>query len=125
MQDNVIVPEGNIKVSAEELKKVMDITEKLLNSAEVKEAESDYLMYFQRKYVELPAIRLQEQSMYSFMKRARAVAISEKDMEGVTEIEENYRELREKRIELQKELEKESKNHQIFKEKSIMNGRCR
>lgn len=125
MQNNVIVPEGNIKVSAEELKKVMDITEKLLNNAEVRKNETDYLAYFKRKYVELPAVRLQEQTMYSFAKRARNIAVSEKDMEGAAEIENNYRQLREKRIELQKELEKESENHQIFKEKSVMNGRSR
>lgn len=126
---DVIVPSGNIKVNAEELKAAMEITEKLLNNTGIKKAEEEYITYFRKKYVELPSIRLQEQDMYSFVKRARNIAVSQKDMEGVAAIEGNYMEIRGRRIELQKELEEESRNYELFRygimEKKPINGTSR
>lgn len=125
MLDNIIVPEGNIKVNANELKRAMEIAEKLMGKSEITQTETDYMKYFERKYVELPAIRLREQDMYNYLKRARVIADPEKDAMAVKSMENNYLELRDSRIKLQAELEKEKDgNSPIIKNKYI-NGRNR
>ena len=116
MKENMIVPEGNIKVNAGELKRVVEITEKLLHSEEMRQADRDYLQYFEQKYVELPALRLKEQDMFNYLKRARMVAVSEKDIQTVSRLEDNYKECRGKRVKLQSELEKDKEKHGLFNE---------
>lgn len=102
-----MMPEGDIKVNAEELKQYLLIKEGNLPSID------GFQEYFLLKYLELPSIRVQEHDAYELLQKAKQLVKTPEDQKGLDGFQQNYQELRSRRVELVERLQQEQKKYTI------------
>lgn len=102
-----MMPEGDIKVNAEELKQYLLIKEGNLPSID------GFQEYFLLKYLELPSIRVQEHDAYELLQKAKELVKTPEDQKGLDGFQQNYQEIRSRRVELVERLQQEQKKYTI------------
>lgn len=90
------VEDGDIKVEIQDLRE--------LHSA-IKEGNMDFVDIFMKKYIELTAVRREEKQAYTYYELAKKLATGEsKEQQFVNNLRKEYTEIRNDRIDLQKEI---------------------
>ena len=111
-----MMPEGDIKVNAEELKQYLLIKEGNLPSID------GFQEYFLLKYLELPSIRVQGHDAYELLQKAKELVRTPEDRKSLDGFQQNYQELRSRRMELVERLQHEQKKYTI--EGRILGENC-
>ncbi|MCI8670397.1 MAG: hypothetical protein HFI34_12920 [Lachnospiraceae bacterium] len=100
-----MMPEGDIKVNAEELKQYLLIKEGSLPPID------GFQNYFLMKYLELPSIRVEEHDAYELLQKAKELAKTPEERKSLDGFWQNYQEIRSRRMELVERLQQEQKKY--------------
>lgn len=103
--ERILAIAGDIKVNVQDIR--------LLYIA-INNNDSNYMDFFEKKYLCLTSIRIEEKQAYENYKIAKKILKEENDVALVKELQKEYMQIRNKRIGLQNEIS------EYEKEKSIL-----
>lgn len=101
---------SSVKVEIQDLLKLFERLEADRDSSGDPDAgknrtrESDFVVYFKTKYLEMTSLRLQEKEAYEIYKKVKQIAKRE-EYQQIKEYENAYNRIRNERIQLQKILD--------------------
>lgn len=106
------IAEGNVKVEIRDLVKLFEEIEKMSDMPQ-EDGTGDFIKYFKNKYLELTYLRIMEKQTYEHYKKVKEIAKRE-DYPKVKEFENNYNRIRNERMKVQAETNKEKKKYYLY-----------